>query len=350
METVAEEESIHLSRDGFLDVPNGARDPDRELMEATRGYLNQVTENSKLFQKLSPVPSLNPNEIQLSEVLGAGEFCLVCIVESINMISNGNSSISSLMRNAAAAAHGSFCKIDQFDLSSSPGHHHIIDFEYLAHMKQIKQNDHEEQPFEKSFATSSVTFTNTMLSFEASATSLPDFTEATVEDDLAPEVVLCEPYGLSVDVYSFGLVFWEIFSLEKPFGNYRTLKQFTDGIIHKQQRPPKLQKLLPDSLQKLVSESWAHDHKQRPSFQIICRKLQQELWMWQKVGKEDDELVSDRTEFLRQNSWRSFKKASTSRKMSLRSLFPSGASSRKVSGADESARGVSKPSSKDLDA
>lgn len=168
---------------------------------------------------------------------------------------------------------------------------------------------------------------------------------------MAPEVVLCEPYGLSVDAYSYGLVFWEIFSLEKPFAHYRTLKQFTDGIIHKQQRPPKLQKLLPDSLQKLMSDSWAHDWKQRPPFQIICRKLQQELWMWQKTGKDDDELVSDRTKFLRQNSWRSFKNSGTLRKVSLRSLFPSGgASTRRVSGTSDSSRRVSTTSSKNLDA
>jgi serine/threonine protein kinase len=182
METVAEEDSIHLSRDDLLPSPSGGRDPEKELMETTRRYLNQVTENSKLFQKLPAVPSLNPAEIQIGEVLGAGQFGLVCLVESINMLHNGNASISSLMRNAAAAAHGSFCKVDQFDMSSSPGHHHIIDFEALPEIKPIR---HEGQ-FEKSFATSSVTFTNAMLSsFEVSASSLPDFTEATFcEDDL----------------------------------------------------------------------------------------------------------------------------------------------------------------------
>lgn len=554
METVAEE-SIHLSRE-FQDVDFriGATGPDNDLIETTRRHLNQLTGNSKLFEKLPPVPRLNPNEIQIGDVLGAGEFGLVCLVESINMPSNGHESISSLMRSAAAAAESSFCKVDQFDLSNSFGHR--IDFQIAPQIEPDKDQ------FGKSYAASSMTLTmNAMLSFEVSSSSLPDFTEATFDDDfdqineeeldelddaieqldytgiprqlsranlaastrrnglpryalkavkpnigkdkrrmaildlaseacflralhhtniirlratvgvpgtpdyglfldrltctlqekinswaeehgvysqlyastcscqqppvdmvffrerlvvcldiaralchihnhsvvyrdlktdnigfnvrghiqifdfglakefdekdklgdeaiyknatgltgsrryMAPEVVLCEPYGLSVDVYSYGLVFWQVFALEKPFTKYRTLKQFTDGIVHKRRRPPKLEKLLPESLQKLMSDSWAHDWKQRPSFPIICRKLQQELWMWQKYGKDDE--VSDRTQYLRQNSWRSFKNSGTLRRISIRSLFASSASSFRR-GSGSSVRRVSSASSKNV--
>eukprot|EP00586_Coscinodiscus_wailesii_P004310 CAMPEP_0172482872 /NCGR_PEP_ID=MMETSP1066-20121228/9534_1 /TAXON_ID=671091 /ORGANISM="Coscinodiscus wailesii, Strain CCMP2513" /LENGTH=333 /DNA_ID=CAMNT_0013246351 /DNA_START=135 /DNA_END=1133 /DNA_ORIENTATION=- len=34
---------------------------------------------------------------------------------------------------------------------------------------------------------------------------------------MAPEVCLCEPYNLTADVYSFAILFWEIWTLKKPF-------------------------------------------------------------------------------------------------------------------------------------
>ena len=34
---------------------------------------------------------------------------------------------------------------------------------------------------------------------------------------MAPEVALEKPYNSSVDVYSFGILFWQITSLETPF-------------------------------------------------------------------------------------------------------------------------------------
>eukprot|EP00545_Synedropsis_sp_CCMP1620_P009277 CAMPEP_0119009066 /NCGR_PEP_ID=MMETSP1176-20130426/4117_1 /TAXON_ID=265551 /ORGANISM="Synedropsis recta cf, Strain CCMP1620" /LENGTH=394 /DNA_ID=CAMNT_0006961511 /DNA_START=16 /DNA_END=1204 /DNA_ORIENTATION=- len=37
---------------------------------------------------------------------------------------------------------------------------------------------------------------------------------------MAPEVVLCRDYGLSADVYSFGILFWEMSALAQPFRTY----------------------------------------------------------------------------------------------------------------------------------
>merc|ERR1711953_378163 len=36
---------------------------------------------------------------------------------------------------------------------------------------------------------------------------------------MAPEVVLCKNYGLSADVYSYAIVFWEIFSDDHAYQN-----------------------------------------------------------------------------------------------------------------------------------
>jgi serine/threonine protein kinase len=54
---------------------------------------------------------------------------------------------------------------------------------------------------------------------------------------MAPEVALCRPYGFSADVYSFGILFWEIFTLQKPFPNYDTAK-LLDKVVVAGKRPP----------------------------------------------------------------------------------------------------------------
>jgi serine/threonine protein kinase len=38
---------------------------------------------------------------------------------------------------------------------------------------------------------------------------------------MAPEVCLCLPYGLKADVYSFGLLFYQLLSLKLPFGDIK---------------------------------------------------------------------------------------------------------------------------------
>ena len=46
---------------------------------------------------------------------------------------------------------------------------------------------------------------------------------------MAPEVIQCLPYGLSADVYSFGILLWEVFSCETAW--LRLLKICLAAII-----------------------------------------------------------------------------------------------------------------------
>lgn len=39
-------------------------------------------------------------------------------------------------------------------------------------------------------------------------------------DWLAPEIILNQPYSISSDVFSYGIILWELVSLQHPFDEY----------------------------------------------------------------------------------------------------------------------------------
>lgn len=92
---------------------------------------------------------------------------------------------------------------------------------------------------------------------------------------MAPEVRLCKPYGFSADVYSFGQIFWNIFSLQTPFGKISTKKHFKK-VIQSGERPHQL-KLLPLVLRVMMTQCWDPDRSKRPSFGQICSIIQEEI-------------------------------------------------------------------------
>merc|ERR1712238_488848 len=54
---------------------------------------------------------------------------------------------------------------------------------------------------------------------------------------MAPEVGLGQGYGLPVDVYSFGILLWEICSLTKPFCKIKSAAEFHKTVFEKGSRP-----------------------------------------------------------------------------------------------------------------
>ena len=85
-------------------------------------------------------------------------------------------------------------------------------------------------------------------------------------------------YGLSADVFSFGLLFWQAMSLKVPFDNFSHDQHF-ERVIKKQRRPnPKaVSGHAPDSLRKMMIDCWSTYPKNRPSFELICEMLQMEI-------------------------------------------------------------------------
>jgi hypothetical protein len=97
---------------------------------------------------------------------------------------------------------------------------------------------------------------------------------------MAPEMVKGEGYNFSYDVYSFGILLWEICTLEKPFQKYRTLEELEQKVVQEGERPSLRAKFFSScALQDLLSSCWDPDHSQRPTFESIAEIFMDEILM-----------------------------------------------------------------------
>jgi serine/threonine protein kinase len=80
---------------------------------------------------------------------------------------------------------------------------------------------------------------------------------------MAPEVFLKKGYDETVDVYAFGIILWEILSVQKPFSGMTEI-QFKEVVMKRGTRP-QIDKHWPKELQNLLNECWSPTYDQRPS-------------------------------------------------------------------------------------
>jgi serine/threonine protein kinase len=98
---------------------------------------------------------------------------------------------------------------------------------------------------------------------------------------MAPEVADGLPYNHTADVYSFGIILWELNASKKPYeGLNREL--FYERIVHGGERPP-IGRKWPIELSSLMSECWDADMFNRPKFRDIVKRLDA-LLMKEKGG------------------------------------------------------------------
>ncbi|XP_024905640.1 tyrosine-protein kinase Fes/Fps isoform X2 [Pteropus alecto] len=88
----------------------------------------------------------------------------------------------------------------------------------------------------------------------------------------APEALNYGRYSSESDVWSFGILLWETFSLgASPYPNLSN--QQTRDFIEKGGRLP-CPELCPDAVFRLMEQCWAYEPRQRPSFSTIYQELQ----------------------------------------------------------------------------
>lgn len=90
---------------------------------------------------------------------------------------------------------------------------------------------------------------------------------------MAPEVGSSRSYDLSADVYSFGVLLWEICALTQPFSNITTMKQYYELIVKEHHRP-KLSAVKHHGLRKLIAACWSANPASRPTFTSIIQQLE----------------------------------------------------------------------------
>jgi len=85
---------------------------------------------------------------------------------------------------------------------------------------------------------------------------------------MAPEVLMNKLYDEKADVYSFGIVLWELLSARDPWEDIESLVDLVEAVCIEHRRPP-LPKDIPTSLKDLVNNCWHASPERRPSFEEI---------------------------------------------------------------------------------
>jgi serine/threonine protein kinase len=88
---------------------------------------------------------------------------------------------------------------------------------------------------------------------------------------MAPEMLQSIAFTEKVDVYSFGVILWELFTKKEPFeGKYADVADLTNAVVNREQRP-EMPADMPDKLRVLIEQCWAQSPAKRPSFVDVCK-------------------------------------------------------------------------------
>ncbi|XP_070051384.1 serine/threonine-protein kinase STY46 isoform X2 [Nicotiana tabacum] len=107
---------------------------------------------------------------------------------------------------------------------------------------------------------------------------------------MAPEVIEHKPYDHKADVFSFGVVLWELLTGEIPYA-YLTPLQAAIGVVQQGLRPT-IPKDTHPKLAELLEKCWQQDPTQRPDFSEILDILQH---LTREVGGDGEDKQKDKS-------------------------------------------------------
>jgi len=87
---------------------------------------------------------------------------------------------------------------------------------------------------------------------------------------MSPQVIRHESYSSNADVYSFGLVLWQVITRDVPFA---TMTPIQAAYAVAEGRRPEIPATVPRRLQEIIIACWDQDAHKRPSFTYITMAL-----------------------------------------------------------------------------
>lgn len=105
---------------------------------------------------------------------------------------------------------------------------------------------------------------------------------------MAPEVMASRPYTEKADVYSYGIMLWEMLTSDYPFRGLRDV-QVTVSVMQNDIRPI-IPQDCPPKLSQLIQKCWAREPETRPNFATIVKAF--ESGKMDFPGTNRDDVVS----------------------------------------------------------
>ena len=88
---------------------------------------------------------------------------------------------------------------------------------------------------------------------------------------VAPEIVRQEDYSEKADVFSFGIIMWELTTREQPYPGYEGL-QVAYKVANENLRPP-VPSYCPEEIAQLMVLCWDDDQHKRPTYKEVMNTL-----------------------------------------------------------------------------
>ncbi len=85
---------------------------------------------------------------------------------------------------------------------------------------------------------------------------------------MAPEVIKKNSYTEKADIFSYGIILWELWVQEPPYKNIDRFEVAKSVATIKNYRPPILD-VIPESIKALISACWDYNPDNRPTFEMI---------------------------------------------------------------------------------
>ena len=116
---------------------------------------------------------------------------------------------------------------------------------------------------------------------------------------MAPEILRNEDYSGQSDIYTFGMIMWELLSNHPPFYDVPHNPKLINSIAYENFRPSVRNTEVPECYIKLMKKCWSSDPSSRPTI----KELVNQLGEWHLYKKHSDQF--DQAERIRITSMKS---------------------------------------------